>query len=226
MIKIYKTLISLVILIFLTTYTPKQININKKEDFFFKIKKIEIINNNKINKSNIIKKLDYVYGKNILFIKKSDLEQALNTIKFLEKIEIKKKYPNTIIIKVYETSPVAILYKNNVKFIIDNLSNLIFYDKSTYKNNLPNVFGENSDLKFIKFYNLLKNEKFPIKRINNYYYFQINRWDVQLFNEQIIKFSSSKTEESIKQSIELLQRDDFKNYDVIDLRIYGKIVVE
>ena len=150
----------------------------------------------------------------------------MGSTKFLEKIEIKKKYPNTIIIKVYETNPVAILYKKNVKYIIDNLSNLIIYDENTNINNLPNVFGENSELHFIKFYNLLKNKEFPVEKINNYYYFQINRWDLELFNDQTIKFSSSKTTESITQSIDLLKRKDFKNYKVIDLRNYGKIVVE
>ena len=106
------------------------------------------------------------------------------------------------------------------------MSNLIIYDENTNINNLPNVFGENSELHFIKFYNLLKNKEFPVEKINNYYYFQINRWDLELFNDQTIKFSSSKTTESITQSIDLLKRKDFKNYKVIDLRNYGKIVVE
>ena len=226
MITIYKIIISTTILALLTTYAPKEIKITQKKDFFFRIKKIEIINNKKINKSTIIKKINYVYDKNIFFIKKRNLEQAMNHTNFLEKIEIKKKYPNTLIIKVYETNPIAILYKDNVKFIIDNLSNLILYDKNIYLNDLPNVFGENSELNFVKFYNLLKREKFPIERINNYYYFQVNRWDVKLLNDQTIKYSSFKTKESIKQSVKLLLRDDFKNYDTIDLRIYGNIVVE
>jgi len=45
-------------------------------------------------------------------------------------------------------------------------------------------------------------------------------------NEQIIKFPAEKREEAIQQSVELLNRKDFKKYKVIDLRIDGKIVVE
>ena len=45
-------------------------------------------------------------------------------------------------------------------------------------------------------------------------------------NTQIIKLPANKTAEAIKQSVELLGRKDFENYDIIDLRIYGKIVVE
>ena len=72
----------------------------------------------------------------------------------------------------------------------------------------------------------MKNNKFPRKQVKNYYYFQIDRWDVKLTNNQIIKFPSKKRKEAIQQSVKLLNHEDFENYKVIDLRIHGKIVVE
>ena len=62
--------------------------------------------------------------------------------------------------------------------------------------------------------------------LKNFYYFRIGRWDVQFFNDKIIKFPTNITGEVIKQSIKLLDREDFKNYNIIDLRIDGKIIVE
>ena len=79
---------------------------------------------------------------------------------------------------------------------------------------------------FINFYNQLENNNFPNQKIKNFYYFQIGRWDLQLLNDLIIKFPASKIKEAIQQSVELLTRKDFENYNVIDLRIHGKIVVE
>ena len=35
-----------------------------------------------------------------------------------------------------------------------------------------------------------------------------------------------KASDAIKKSIELLKREDFKNYNIIDLRVDGKIIVE
>ena len=67
---------------------------------------------------------------------------------------------------------------------------------------------------------------FPKNRVKNYYYFQIGRWDLQLLNGLIIKFPPIKITEAIQQSVELLNRQDFENYNIIDLRIEGKIVVE
>ena len=36
----------------------------------------------------------------------------------------------------------------------------------------------------------------------------------------------AKLTEAIKKSVELLNRKDFENYNIIDLRVYGKIIVE
>ena len=41
------------------------------------------------------------------------------------------------------------------------------------------------------------------KLIKNYYFFQIGRWDLQLFKETTIKFPYNNIERAIKKSIEL-----------------------
>ena len=225
--KLYKIILLLTILIFLTTYSPNKITFfNKNKNFFFKIQNIEITNNNKINKTDIINKLNHIYNKNILFISNNDISESLKTVNYLEKIEVKKKYPDTIVIRIYETKPVGILFKNNTKYIIDTVSNLITFNDNLVNNNFPNIFGKDAERDFINFFEQLKNNKFPRKEVKNYYYFQVDRWDVKLTNNQIIKFPSKKRKEAIQQSVKLLNHEDFENYKVIDLRIHGKIVVE
>ena len=225
--KLYKIILLLTILIFLTTYSPNEVTFfNKNNNFFFKIQNIEITNNNKINKTDIINKLNHIYNKNILFISNDDISESLKTVNYLEKIEVKKKYPDTIVIRIYETKPVGILFKNNTKYIIDTVSNLITFNDNLVNNNFPNIFGKDAERDFINFFEQLKNNKFPRKEVKNYYYFQVDRWDVKLTNNQIIKFPSKKRKEAIQQSVKLLNHEDFENYKVIDLRIHGKIVVE
>ena len=225
--KLYSIILLLIVLTFLTTYTPNEFNaFPKKENDFFKIQNIKIVNNHLIDEAKIAEKLTQINKKNILFIKRNDIEKSLKSIDFLEKIEVKKKYPNTIIIKIYETKPVAILFKNNKKYLLDSSSNLITFSKNKFFGDLPGVFGEGAEKNFIIFFNQLKNNSFSTKQIKNFYYFQIDRWDIELLNNKILKFPSNKTVEAIQQSVELLKRKDFKNYNVIDLRIRGKIVVE
>ena len=225
--RVYRIVILLFLLIFLSTYTQTNFkNFSKNKNSLFQIKNIEVTNNTIISSNKIIEKISYLYEKNIFFINEKSLNKSLETVNFLEKIEVKKKYPNTIKIKLYETKPVAILFKKNDKYLLDNLSNLIVFKKEINVVGLPVVFGENAEKYFQIFFSLLEINGFPKKEIKNYYYFQIGRWDLELLSGQIIKFPSNKTTEAINKSIKLINRKDFSNYKVIDLRIHGKIVVE
>ena len=225
--KLYRIIILLAVLTFLTTYSSNKFNVfPEKKNPFFKIQNIKIVNNHLIDENKIIEKLTAIYEKNILFIKKNDIEKPLKSIDFLEKVEVKKKYPNTIIINIYETKPVAILFRKDSKYLLDSLSNLIAFSESMLFDDLPSIFGDGAEQNFINFYNQLEDNNFPKQRVKNFYYFQIGRWDLQLLNSQIIKFPANKITESIQQSVKLLARKDFENYNIIDLRIHGKIVVE
>ena len=225
--KFYKTIILLLVFVFLSTYSPSNFDsLNQKNNTFFKVKNINITNNFLVKKDEINEKLINVYYKNIFFLKREDIENPLKNIYFLKKIEVKKKYPSTIILKIYETKPVAFLLKDNEKYLLDNAYSLIPFKENKSFDNLPNIFGENAEKNFEYFFSLLKKNQFPTERIKNYYYFKIGRWDLQFKNNKIIKFPYKKIEEAINKSIELINREDFQNYNMIDLRMSDKIVVE
>ena len=212
----------------MSTFNPKENYLTKQSsNALFKIESIEVKNNFLINEGEIKQKLKNIYKKNIFFIQTNEIKKPLAKINFLKKIEVKKKYPNTIIIKVFETKPVAIIFKNQTKYLIDSLSNLILpYDERINYDELPKVFGEGAENNFINFLNQLKKNNFPNEQIKNFYYFKIGRWDLKFFNNKIIKLPHDNIDEAIIKSIELLNRDDFKNYNIIDLRVGGKIIVE
>ena len=220
-----KTII--IVLILLSTYNPNIFNlIFEKNNNFLKVQKINIVDNFLIKNSEIKEKLSKVYNKNIFLIQRKDIEEPLKEINFLEKVEVKKKYPNTIVVKIFETKPVAILYKNKAKYLLDSSSNLIFFENNMNFNQLPSVFGIGAENYFVYFFNQLENNNFPINNIKKFYFFQIGRWDLQLANDKMIKLPHDNIEDAIKKSIELLNRKDFQNYNIIDLRVDGKIIVE
>ena len=224
--KFNKIFLLIITLILLTTYNPIEfINFKKEEKFFFKIKQIEIVNNKIIGSRDIFKRLEHLIGKNIFFIKKTDINEPLKKIEFLDNIQVKKKYPNTLIIKIYETKPIAIVFKNNKKYLLDDSSNLIFYKKIS-EDYYPTIFGEGAEYKFADFLSKLKKSNFPHEIVKNYYYFQIGRWDLELLNDKIIKLPANKTEKAFHLAIELLDHGNFKNYNIIDLRIDNKVIVE
>jgi cell division septal protein FtsQ len=225
--KFYRIILLLIALIFLSTFNPTKLDlVSKKSDELFKIENIEIKNNLLINKSEIKGKLNNIYEKNIFFIKSTDIGEPLKKINFLEKIEVKKKYPNTIEIKIFETKPVAVLFKKKVKYLLDSSSNLVLFNNNINHSSLPSVYGEGAENNFLDFFHQLEKNNFPNKKIKNFYYFQIRRWDLELLNNKVIKFPHKKTNDAIIKSIELLNREDFKKYNIIDLRVDGKIIVE
>jgi len=225
--KLYRILLLVIALIFLSTYTPGKFKENlENENIFFKIQKIVILNNLLVSKEEILSKINQLYGKNIFLIKRKDIEESLQNINFLKKIEVKKKYPDTIMIKIFETKPVGIIFKDKSKYLLDSSSKLIEIEEKMNSLKLPNIFGYDSENNFINFLEQLKNNDFPTKSIKNFYYFKIGRWDLELLDNRIIKFPDNISGNVIKKTIKLLNREDFENYKIIDLRIDGKIIVE
>ena len=228
--KVYKIFLLFILLFFLSTFNPSNINsfFSENDRGFFDIEKIEIKNNYFVSGAEIKEQLQNVYGKNIFFIVKKDLLKSLISNNFIKEIEIKKKYPSTIKVKIYEEEPVAILNKKEKKFFICKSKKLIPYDSSIDMKLeiLPSVFGENSEFHLPNFMHDLTNRGFPVQKIKKFYFFKIERWDVELINNQVIKFPFENTVEAIDLSIKLLKKEDFKKYKVIDLRINGKIVTD
>ncbi len=225
--KISKIALLLLTLIFITTYSPNYLTSNlETENQLFGIKEILISKNKLIKKEDILEKLDKIYDKNIFLVKEKDIKKPLEKINFLDKITVKKKFPNTVLIKIYETLPVGILFEDKSKYILDSSSNIIEYDKNLHSKELPNIFGNDAKKHFVNFLNQLETNSFPKEKIKDFYYFQIGRWDIHLDSNKVIKFPHNLNNNIIQKSIELLNRKDFENYKIIDLRVDGKIIVE
>jgi len=225
--KVYKFFFLFILFITLSTFNPKELNLVKNNNnTILTLESIIVEGNFLITENEIKKKLKKIYKKNIFLLKKKDIEEPLKEIYFLDKIEVKRKYPKTIIIKVFETKPLAILFKNKSKFYIDSKSNLIPYEDKIIEQDLPNIFGNESENEFINFFSLLKKNDFPEQEVKNFYFFRIGRWDLELINNKIIKFPHTNVNDAITKSVEILNNENFKNYKIIDLRVDDKIIVE
>ena len=94
--KFYRIFLLIITLIFLTTFNPRNFDtISKKNDQLFEIKNIEIKNSFLIDENEVMQKLTSIYKKNIFFVNRLDIEEPLKGINFFEKVEVKKKYPNS-----------------------------------------------------------------------------------------------------------------------------------
>ena len=90
----------------------------------------------------------------MIFLKNKEIENKLMKISFIDSFNIKKIYPNTLKIEIFEKKPIAILINKKKKYLLSEKLDLIGFKKIPDYQKLPYVFGNNIDFKI--FYNDLK----------------------------------------------------------------------
>ena len=216
-----KLFVGLILFIFFSTYKFKNdYNILK----VFNIKKIEIENNQILDGSVIKKDLIFLYQKNIFSINEKEIKERIKKNNFIESFEIKKIYPSSIKIKIFEKKPIAILYDKKEKFFYMNKGDVIKYLKIEEFENLPTVFGNKDNFNY--FYNQLVKINFPIDQIKSFYFFETNRWDLLTVNNKTIKLPIKNYGKSLKSFLRINEKDEFTKFKVFDYRINGQLILK
>ncbi len=216
-----KSLLGLIILlIFLTTYSPK-FDLTVNHDL--NIKNIEIRNNSIIESDEIIRKINFLYKENLLFLKSNDIEKSLSQFDFIESFSIKKKYPNTLKIFIVEKKPIAILQNKKEKFYISDKGSLIVFKNIEAFSKLPTVFG--SGKYFYSLFKDLKSIQFPIELVKSFYFFESGRWDLLLYDEKIIKLPIKNYIISLRSFMELQKNNNSYNHQIFDFRIEDQLIL-
>tara|TARA_E500000178_G_C17000917_1_gene745613 strand:- start:1054 stop:1710 length:657 start_codon:yes stop_codon:yes gene_type:complete len=213
-------LIALLLLIILTTITShEKISFSK-----FNLKEINIENTSLIKEDDLKNLLSAFYNKNLIFLKNSEIKKALKQNSLVESFNVKKKYPDTLKIKIVEKKPIAVLFIKKKKYYLSEKIELIeFKDINNFKE-LPYVFGNKDEFKL--FYENLKKNKFPIEIIKKYILYESNRWDLETKNNVIIKLPPEKYLKSLENYLSLIHSNDFKNYTIFDYRIESQLILK
>tara|TARA_B100000989_G_scaffold113214_1_gene83141 strand:+ start:4520 stop:5218 length:699 start_codon:yes stop_codon:yes gene_type:complete len=210
--------------VFLTTIT------NQK--FILLIKNIFHINNIviKIDKLNINEekfiKFNSIINQNIFLIKKEDFFTYLNEINYLQDINIKKKYPSTIIFTAKKTNIVALTYLNQKKFYIGENGKFIPSDKIDFTNNLPTIFGKFEIQEFLWLRNVLKELDINYKNIKKYHFHKTKRWDLYFDNNIILKLPDKNIPNALKVYKKFKEKNDINENKTIDLRISNRLIMD
>jgi cell division protein FtsQ len=213
-------IIYLLLLFILSTTSGKFFKIQTK--YSPKIIQINIKGLSKINNSKIYNELNNLFYKNILLINKNEIQKVLNKYNVIEEYNIKKIYPSTININIKPTKFVARLSSNdqligaNGKFIDDVENSQI----------LPYIFGEFKSKDFLKFKRSIMESKFTFTRFKTLYFFPSNRWDILTNDDILIKLPQGDYLESLNLAHNIINKDYFKNKNLIDLRIDNHLIVK
>ena len=216
-----KLFVGLVLFVFLSTYKLKNdYNILK----VFNIKKIEIKNNQILDGDIIQKDLSFLYQKNIFSLNEKEINERIEMNNFIERYEIKKIYPSSIKITMFEKIPIAILYDKKEKFFFTDKGDVIKYLNIKKFENLPTVFSNKDD--FNSFYKQLVKINFPINQIKSFYFFEANRWDLLTVNNKTIKLPIKNYEKSLKSFLIINEKANFTKFKIFDYRINGQLILK
>ena len=216
-----KPVIGIVLFILLSTFiSQNQFTINK-----FQIKEIKIENNEILKDQELIKIFSFLYSKNIIFLNSYILKKNIDQNSFIEKIEIKKIFPDKLVIKVFEKEPIAILInKYQKKYYLGKKTDLIEFRKILKYENLPIVRGEPKNFK--KLFNDLIKINFPIDQIMSYQHFKVNRWNIEMIDRKVLKLPEKNFTKSLKNFMSIMDETNFEKYKIFDYRLNNQLVLK
>ena len=218
----YKLYFYIISFLFIST----MINYNVLNDFkkFFLISNIKIKTNfNKIDKK-ILTQINYLFDKNIFFIKKNYVLENLTDLNFLENIEIKKNYPSTILIKATKTNIIGMTYLKQKKYYVGLNGRFIYSENLSVKKKVPLIFGIFQISEYIELLSILKKQNINAESISKFYFHKNKRWDLYFKDNTIIKLPNTKIEKAIENYKSL--KKDIKPNTIIDLRIANRIIIK
>ena len=196
---------------------------------FFEVKDIRINGTEKTNPDELRQILTPNLN-NLISFDKDHAKSLLEQVGWVKRVNIKKIYPNTLIINIIETDPFAIYYDNQNNYLIDIDGQIISSnpDINVYKNLLI-VRGEDAKTKLNEIIKEI-NIYFPDVRnqINELEFIEKRRWNLFLSGNLLIKLPDTEIKESLNNLKKLFEDKQVLESNIIevDLRIKGRAVIK
>ena len=186
------------------------------------INQINIVGLSDSDNNKIYNELHNLFYKNILLIGTEEIQKVINKYNIIEEYSIKKIYPSTININIKQTKFIARLSSNdhiigeNGKLIEDKENNEI----------LPYIFGEFNSQYFLIFKTNITKSKFDFTKFKTLYFFPSNRWDILTNEDILIKLPQDHLSESLNLAYKIINSNEFKNKNLIDLRVNSHLIIK
>tara|TARA_B100000780_G_scaffold232949_1_gene173013 strand:+ start:20 stop:697 length:678 start_codon:yes stop_codon:yes gene_type:complete len=216
-----KVIIYLVFLFILSTTSGKLLEKPKK--FSLKIDNIKVIGLNITKNLEIQNELSSIFYQNILFLGKEEIHKIINKHNIIDEYNIKKIYPSTINIEIKPAKFIAKISNDN-NLLVGSNGKIISGEQSNKI--LPFIFGEFNSKKFLEFENIIERSKFNFSEFKTVYFFPSKRWDILTTNDILIKLPENNVSESLNKAYKIIFSTQFKNKNIIDLRVKGHIIVK
>ena len=215
-----RAIFAIILLILFSTITLK----NKILISQFNLEEIQIENNFVLKEKDIKNLLIPLYEKNLILLSYSEIEKALMQNSFIESFKVKKIYPKTLKIKIFENKPIAIVLYNKKNFYLSEKIELIeLIELQKYKN-LPYIIGDPKNFKNL--FEVLNQLNFPFNSVKKFILYDSNRWDIEMKSNKIIKLPSKEYKIRLKNFLDIKDKNEFKKYKIFDFRIKNQLILK
>jgi len=216
-----KIIIYLLFLFILSTISGKFKNDQNK--LSSSISKINITGLSERKNLEILNNLNNFLYKSIFVINKDKIGKILEKHNIIQEFSIKKIYPATLNIEIKPTKFIARV-SNNSQYLV-GVNGKLIEDKSNNEL-LPYIFGEFNSHDFLSFKNNIEKSAFSFSNLKELSFFPSGRWDILTDKDILIKLPQEHILASLNLSKKLVDNDNFKDYQFIDLRVKNHLVVK
>jgi len=189
----------------------------------FKIDLINISGLNDTENLNLYEKITDYKKKNIFFIDNLEISKNINSNNLVEKFWVFKEYPSTININLIKTNFLGITKINNIDYLIGSNGKLI-KKRNDQAIDLPFIFGSVDANDFLILKEILDKSNFNVSKIENFYYFNSNRWDIKTKKGLVIRLPSEINVNLLNTVNQIIEDENFKNIKTLDFRQTNQII--
>jgi cell division septal protein FtsQ len=189
----------------------------------FKIDLINISGLNDTENLNLYEKIKNYKKKNIFFIDNLEISKNINSNNLVEKFWVFKEYPSTININLIKTNFLGVTKINNIDYLIGSNGKLI-KKRNDQVIDLPFIFGSIDANEFLILKEILDKSNFDASKIENFYYFKSNRWDIKTKKGLIIRLPSEINVNLLNTVNQIIEDENFKNIKTLDFRQTNQII--
>jgi len=189
----------------------------------FKIDLINISGLNDTENSNLYEIITDYKKKNIFFLDNLEISKNINSNNLVEKFWVFKEYPSTININLIKTNFLGITKINNIDYLIGSNGKLI-KKRNDQVIELPFIFGSVDANDFLILKEILDKSNFDASKIENFYYFKSNRWDIKTKKGLVIRLPSEINVNLLNIVNQIIEDENFKNMKTLDFRQTNQII--
>ena len=191
-----------------------------------KLKEIHIIGRENISKELLLKKLKLTTETSIMGINLESLTEKIHSINWIKSAVIERRMPHTLIIKIEEYKPFALLQIKDEHIIISSEGKKIIKDNGRF-GYLPVISGPGSEKFAAKMLNILSSEPSLFHQVWAISFVGKRRWDISLRSGIKIKLPENNPSEAWTRLSEIDRAEAIlsREFDVIDLRKSGHIIL-